>query len=256
MLFETCCLIFFFDQLIWRAWCLMKKDRESKGGRRAMLRYGILREHNSPRTTSTVERVRIVRVWEVRTLAGMSGLVIVLDRACTCQWKRRWTLKRRFNLLVKTTARSFAASDGRKRNCLSKNKSPFVAELSMSCRKTYMTVCCNNGGVVSSDRLFRQVHVKRKTKEKDDGRPWGKKVPASSTWWHFFEVQQLLAHMALWLTSTIRMQKLNLNKFDQWRIRRRMWTNTNSVSWSTCSHTKFRREDFARSILPGRRAPF
>ena len=63
----------------------MKKDRESKGDRRAMLRYGILREHNSPRTSSTVVRVQIVRVWEVRTLAGMSGLVIVLERACACQ---------------------------------------------------------------------------------------------------------------------------------------------------------------------------
>ena len=33
-----------------------------------------------------------------------------------------------------------------------------------------------------------------------------KKVPASSTWWHFFEVQQLLA---LWFSSNSRMQKLN-----------------------------------------------
>ena len=51
------------------------------------LRYGILGEHSSPRTSSTVVRVQVVCVCEVRTFAGMSGLVIKLDRACACQWK-------------------------------------------------------------------------------------------------------------------------------------------------------------------------
>ena len=62
--------------------CLMKKARE-KATARAILRYGILREHNSPRTCSTVVliRVQVLRVCELRAFAGMSGLVIVLDRA-------------------------------------------------------------------------------------------------------------------------------------------------------------------------------
>ena len=40
-----------------------------------MLPYSILREHNSPRTI--LVRVQVVRVWEVRPLAGMSELVIL-----------------------------------------------------------------------------------------------------------------------------------------------------------------------------------
>ena len=44
-----------------------------------------LREHISPRTSSTVVRVQVVGVCEVHTLAGMLGLVIVLDPACACQ---------------------------------------------------------------------------------------------------------------------------------------------------------------------------
>ena len=39
----------------------------------------------SPRTGSTVVRVQVVGVCEVRTLAGMPGLVIVLDPACACR---------------------------------------------------------------------------------------------------------------------------------------------------------------------------
>ena len=54
----------------------------------------LLREHISPRTSSTVVRVQVVGVCEVRTLAGMPGLVIVLDPACACQWERRRTLKK------------------------------------------------------------------------------------------------------------------------------------------------------------------
>ena len=48
-----------------------------------------LREHIhtiSPRTNSTVVRVQVVAigVYEVRTFAGMPGLVIALDPACAC----------------------------------------------------------------------------------------------------------------------------------------------------------------------------
>ena len=46
----------------------------------------------------------------------------------------RW--RKELTRWVKTTAQYFAASAGLKRNCLSKNKSPFVAELSMSCRRS------------------------------------------------------------------------------------------------------------------------
>ena len=42
-------------------------------------------EHISPRTSSTVVRVQVGGVCEVRTLAGVPGLVIVLDPACACQ---------------------------------------------------------------------------------------------------------------------------------------------------------------------------
>ena len=67
--------------------CIMFDEEKSRmqGRPTSNVTYGILREHNSPRTSSTVVRVQIVRVWEVRTLVGMSGLVIVLDRACASQ---------------------------------------------------------------------------------------------------------------------------------------------------------------------------
>ena len=50
--------------------------------------------HISPRTSSTVVRVQVGGVCELRTLAGVPGLVIVLDPACACQWERRRTLKK------------------------------------------------------------------------------------------------------------------------------------------------------------------
>ena len=59
-----------------------------------VVRFSFLREHISPRTSSTVVRVQLVGVCEVHTLVGMSGLVIVLDPACACQWERRRTLKK------------------------------------------------------------------------------------------------------------------------------------------------------------------
>ena len=56
--------------------------------------YVFFREHISPRTSSTVVRVQVVGACEVRTLAGMPGLVIVLDPACACQWERGRTLEK------------------------------------------------------------------------------------------------------------------------------------------------------------------
>ena len=44
-----------------------------------------LREYISPRASSTVVRVQVVGVCEVRMLAGMPGLVIVLNPACACR---------------------------------------------------------------------------------------------------------------------------------------------------------------------------
>ena len=60
-------------------------------------------------------------------------------------------------------------------------------------------MCCNNGGVVWSDRLFRSASTcKSENKRK---RCWPavrqKNFPASSTWWHFFEVQVHLSLIAL-----------------------------------------------------------
>ena len=78
-----------------------------------------------------------------------------------------------------------------------------------------------------------------------------KKVPASLTWWHFSEVQKFFS---LWFSADSGMQKINCDKFDQWRIRRRMWRNMYQYRRSF-SHKRLRREDFARSVLPWRRAP-
>ena len=52
---------------------------------------------------------------------------------------------------------------------------------------------------------------------------------AVGTWWHFCEVLKLFA---LWFSADSRMQKLNSDKFDQWRIRRRMWSNMYSRLFS------------------------
>ena len=72
-----------------------------KGDWRAMLWYGFfawVHTHTiSPRTNSTVVRVQVVGVYEVRTLAGMPGLVIALDPACACRWERRRTLKKLYS---------------------------------------------------------------------------------------------------------------------------------------------------------------
>ena len=60
----------------------MKKDRRRLTSNvvvRFFFFFFFLREHISPRTSSTVVRVQVVRFCEVRTLAGMPGLVIVLD---------------------------------------------------------------------------------------------------------------------------------------------------------------------------------
>ena len=55
--------------------CMMFDEERSRKQRRPTsnltLRYF---------ASSTVVRVQIIRVWEVRTLVGMSGLVIVLDK--------------------------------------------------------------------------------------------------------------------------------------------------------------------------------
>ena len=50
------------------------------------------------------------------------------------------------------------------------------------------------------------------------------------------------------------MQKLTFNKFDQWRIRRRMWSNTNSRS--NVLTRSFDEKILPRSVLSWRRAPF
>ena len=53
--------------------------------------------HSSSSTSSTVARVQFVRVFEVRTLTKKSGFVVLFERAFICQWKRKWTLKKRIN---------------------------------------------------------------------------------------------------------------------------------------------------------------
>ena len=74
------------DRMNYRARDLMKKDRNNqrRSTSNVVVRF-FLREHISPRTSSTGVRVQVVGVCEVRTLAGMLGLVIVFYPACACQ---------------------------------------------------------------------------------------------------------------------------------------------------------------------------
>ena len=77
-----------------------RKIEKSKGDWRATLWYVFFwHQHISPRTSSTVVRVQVGGVCEVRTLAGVPGLVIVLDPACACQWERRRNVEERFKQL-------------------------------------------------------------------------------------------------------------------------------------------------------------
>ena len=74
------------DRIKSRARDLMKKDRENqrRSTSNVVVRFS-LGEYIGPRASSTVVRVQVVGVCEVHTLAGMPGLVIVLDTACACQ---------------------------------------------------------------------------------------------------------------------------------------------------------------------------
>ena len=110
-----------------------------------------LREYISPRTSSTVVRVQVVGVCEVRTLAGMPGLVIVLDPACACRWERRRTLKKLYSR--SQLAPSWSVKD--KNNsvvCQKKNLSSLSSQL--AAEEAYTTVSCNKS-VVLSNRLCR-----------------------------------------------------------------------------------------------------
>ena len=75
------------DRLSSPARDLIKKDRKNQKRltSNVVVRFFFLREHISPRTSSAVVLVQFVGVCEVRTLAGMPGLVIVLDPAFACQ---------------------------------------------------------------------------------------------------------------------------------------------------------------------------
>ena len=136
------CVLWKFDwtlvQAIW--W---RKIKKIKGDRRAALQYGILREHSSPRTGSIVIQVQLEGLCEVYTLAGMPGLVIVLDTACACRWERRGTFKKRINLKVQTDCRVKTTVECRARvwkrrvtKLSVQKKTPFLAELSMSCKRS------------------------------------------------------------------------------------------------------------------------
>ena len=102
--------------------------------------------------------------------------------------------------------------------CLKKKKRPFVAVLRKKLTRQWVAIA-----------LFPRIsffdgQVNRKTKGTFFDARWAltqKKVPASLTWWHFCEVLQLFV---LWFSADSRMQKLDSDKFDQRRIRRRMWS--------------------------------
>ena len=77
------CSLFFFDQLKWRAWFLMKTYREKQRQSTNNITVRYLGWTQQP-THETLVRVQVVRVFEVRirTLAGISGLVIVSLSLC------------------------------------------------------------------------------------------------------------------------------------------------------------------------------
>ena len=84
-----------FDESLW--WRKIEKAKSIDEQRCGTVFFCVnLREYISPPTSSTV-RVQVVGVCEIRTLAGIPGLVIMLDPACACRWERRRTLKKLYS---------------------------------------------------------------------------------------------------------------------------------------------------------------
>ena len=102
---------------------------------------------------------------------------------------------------------------------------------------------------------FLDGHKNRKTKE-HVSMPAGPEAKESPG---FFDLMafssEVLIFFALWFSADSRPQKLNSDKFDQWRIRRRMWRNMYICTSSRSFSHKVRTRRFGRSILPSRRAP-
>ena len=136
-------------------------------------------------------------------------------------------------------------------------KKPLVSSLScqIAAEETYTTVSCNDS-VVLSNRLSQKA---RKSENKrtcfDAGWPWGKRKSR-----------------LLWLDGIqFRSPNIFLHCGSVLTVEHKSLTPTSSISdefedecehgEGTCtstedrSHTKLRREGFARSILPWRRAP-
>ena len=160
-----------FDESLW--WRKIEKAKSIDEQRCGTVFFCVnLREYISPRTSSTVVRVQVVGVCEIRTSAGMPRLVIVLDPACACRWERRRTLKKLYSR--SQLAPSWSVKD-KSNSVVCQKKKPFVAELSISCGEAYTTVSCNDS-IVLSNRLSRWA---RKSENKrtcfDAGWPWGKR---------------------------------------------------------------------------------
>ena len=121
---------------------VMKKDREiqMQSTSNVVVRF-FLREHISPRTSSTVVRVQVVDQWLWGTHVGGHARTryrVGHGLHCACQWKRRWTLKNRLEWLSQSfaTGTELDCEIEEYLNCLSTKKRPFVAELSMSCERS------------------------------------------------------------------------------------------------------------------------
>ena len=109
-----------------------------------------------------------------------------------------------------------------------KKKKPFS---SLSCQlaaeEAYTTMSCNNS-VVLSNRLSRWASKseKRKNMFSIPAGPEAKESPGFFELMAFFRSPIIFLHCGSVLTvADSRTQKLNSDKFDQWRIRRRMWRN-------------------------------
>ena len=85
---------------------------------------------------------------------------------------------------------------------------------------------CNNSVVLSS-RLSRWVSISENERNCfDSSWPWGKRKSRLLWLDGIFPKSYYFLHCGSVLTvADSRTQKLNSDKFDQWRIRRRMWRN-------------------------------
>ena len=236
--------------LLHKIW--LRKIEKIKGDWRATLTlwYVFFHEHISPRTSSTVVRVRLSYEFRLEVFVRYARWRACQD-SLSC-WTRLALANEKEGELwrkVKTTLQSFAAST--ELECEDKSNSVVCQKkknvLSLSCQlsaeEAYTTVSCNDS-VVLSNRLSRCA---RKSENKRTcfyaGWPWGKRKSR-----------------LVWLDGIqFRSPNIFCTVVQCWqskaKLRRSSTSDEDDVKYRNRLHTQLRREDFARSILPWRRAP-